>query len=309
MRTAFIETLCKLAEHDERIWLLCGDLGYSVLERFADRFPKRYVNVGVAEQNMTGVAAGLALCGKIVFTYSIANFPVMRCLEQIRNDVCYHNLNVKVVAVGGGFAYGPHGYTHHGLEDLAVMRAMPNLAVLAPGDPVEVGLAIQAAVDWPGPCYLRVGKAGEPVVHRDEPQFRIGKAIQLREGRDVTLISTGGMLQTALQSADLLQARGIEVRVLSLHTLQPIDDAAILAAAQDTKGVVTLEEHSLSGGLGSIVSEVLAAAPPCAWCLRLGIPLPASAGIGGQTYLRSQSGLLPDQISKTIMNRMALSEV
>ena len=144
MRTAFTETLCKLAEQNQRIWLLTGDLGFSVLERFAERFPGRYVNMGVAEQNMMGVAAGLALCGKVVFTYSIANFPVMRCLEQIRNDVCYHNLNVKIVAVGGGVAYGAMGYSHHAVEDLAVMRAMPNMTVLAPGDAVEARLVTEA---------------------------------------------------------------------------------------------------------------------------------------------------------------------
>ncbi len=144
MRNTFVTTLCDLAEQDERVWLLCGDLGYSVLERFSERFPGRYVNMGVAEQNMAGVAAGLALSGKIVFTYSIANFPVMRCLEQLRNDVCYHNLNVKTVAVGGGLAYGTHGYTHHGVEDIAVMRALPNMVVMAPGDPIETILATYA---------------------------------------------------------------------------------------------------------------------------------------------------------------------
>src|SRR5437763_8263703 len=159
-----------MAEEDERIWLLSGDLRYSVLERFAQKYPERFINVCVAEQNMMGVAAGLAMSGKTVFTYSIANFPVMRCLEQIRNDVCYHNLNVKIVAVGGGLAYGPAGYTHHALEDLAVMRAMPGMTVLAPGDPVEARLATTALADRQGPCYLRLGKAGEPLVHRQQPE-------------------------------------------------------------------------------------------------------------------------------------------
>jgi len=182
MRTAFIKTLCELAEQDERIWLLCGDLGYSVLEGFSSRFPNRFVNVGVAEQNMTGIAAGLALSGKVVFIYSIANFPVMRCLEQIRNDVCYHNLNVKIVTVGGGLTYGSLGYTHHGVEDIAVMRVLPNMTVIAPGDPVEARLATQAILNTPGPCYLRLGKAGEPVVHQIEPEFQVGKAISLQLG-------------------------------------------------------------------------------------------------------------------------------
>src|SRR5262249_54572532 len=161
----FINTLCTLAGQDERVWLLTADLGYSVLERFAARFPDRYVNVGVAEQNLIGIAAGLARCGKVPFVYSIANFPTLRCLEQIRNDVCYHEGNVKVVAVGGGLAYGAQGYTHHGVEDLAVLRVLPGMTVVAPGDPVETRLVTEAIARHPGPCYLRLGKDREPILH------------------------------------------------------------------------------------------------------------------------------------------------
>jgi len=257
VRTAFIETLKELAGQDERIWLLCADLGFSVLETFAQSFPKRYVNVGVAEQNMAGVAAGLALSGKIVFTYSIANFPVIRCLEQIRNDVCAHNLNVKVVSVGGGFAYGSAGYTHHGTEDLAMMRVLPNMTVLAPGDPVETRLLTIAATARPGPCYLRLGKAGEPIVHTSQPEVAIGKAIVLREGDAGTLISTGGTLAMTMKAAGELAERGISVSVLSMPSLAPLDEDAILRAARDTGRIVTVENHG-RGGLGSAVAEVLA---------------------------------------------------
>jgi transketolase len=257
VRTAFIETLKDLAGQDERIWLLCADLGFSVLEGFAQAFPKRYVNVGVAEQNMTGVAAGLALSGKIVFTYSIANFPVIRCLEQIRDDVCAHNLNVKVVSVGGGFAYGSAGYTHHGTEDLAMMRTLPNMTVLAPGDPVETRLLTIAATARPGPCYLRLGKAGEPIVHTSAPEVTIGKAIVLREGNAGTLISTGGALAMTVRAADELAAQGISVSVLSMPSLSPLDNDAILRAARDTGRIVTVENHGI-GGLGSAVAEILA---------------------------------------------------
>src|SRR5438128_4342027 len=181
MRGAFRDAISELAAADERIWLLTGDLGYTVLERFYERFPARFINVGVAEQNMTGVATGLALSGKIVVTYSIANFPTMRCLEQVRNDVCYHEANVKIVAVGGGLAYGTHGYSHHGIEDIAVMSAFPNMTVIAPADPVETALAAREMLRTPGPCYLRLGKGGEPGVHDVEPAVRIGRAIVLRE--------------------------------------------------------------------------------------------------------------------------------
>src|SRR5260370_5765307 len=221
MRTSFIDTLCAQAAADERIWLLTGDLGYSVLERFADTFPNRYVNVGVAEQNLAGVAAGLARCGKIPFIYSIANFPTLRCLEQIRNDICYHEGNVKIVAVGGGLTYGAQGYTHHGVEDLAILRALPGMTVLAPGDPVETRLATKAVLDWPGPCYLRLGKAKEPVVHQTEPAFEIGRAITVRTGWDVTLISTGGMLHETLEVANRLKQQGIAGRALSRPTVKP----------------------------------------------------------------------------------------
>jgi transketolase len=301
VRTAFIETLCELAEQDDRIWLLTGDLGYSVLERFAERFPGRFVNVGVAEQNMTGVAAGLALCGKIVFTYSIANFPTLRCLELIRNDVCYHNLNVKIVAVGGGLAYGSQGYTHHGVEDLAIMRALPNMTVIAPADPVETRAATTAMVDHLGPCYLRLGKASAPV-HQMMPDFQIGKAIVVRPGGDITLISCGGMLQTALEVAELLAVRNIAARVLSMHTIKPIDVQAILAAAKETKMLVAIEEHGLVGGLGSAVAEVLASAKLNGITFKVfGIPDKIVSRTGGQDYLRSESGLSSSAIAHMVL--------
>lgn len=260
MRTAFIESICELASRDPRIWLLAGDLGFSVLEKFAERFPDRFLNVGIAEQNMTGVATGLAVSGNIVFTYSIANFPTLRCLEQIRNDVCYHRANVKIVAVGGGFTYGSSGYSHHGLEDLSILSGLPEMTVLAPGDPHEARLAVEAIVRRDGPCYLRLGKAGEPFVHATPPKFEIGRAIQVRDGNDATLISTGGMLTRAIDSHEKLRARGIEARVLSMHTVKPLDEAAVLCAAEQTGAIVTLEEHNCRGGLGSAVADVLAQA-------------------------------------------------
>ena len=258
MRTAFADTLCEQAAINDRIWLLTGDLGFSVLERFADRFPDRFVNTGVAEQNMTGIAAGLAMSGKIVFTYSIANFPTLRCLEQIRNDVCYHRANVKVVAVGGGLTYGSLGFTHHGIEDLAVMRAMPGMTVVAPGDPAEARLATAAVIAHDGPCYLRIGKAREPVVHENEPEFAIGKAITLREGRDVTLIATGGILYNAHEALKLLVARGVDAGLLSMPTVKPLDEETVLRVAATSKLIVTIEEHSITGGLGGAVCEAVA---------------------------------------------------
>lgn len=286
MRTTFIETLIDLAAQDERIWLLNGDLGFSVLEPFAARFPERYLNVGVAEQNMTGIAAGLAHSGKMPFTYSIANFPTFRCLEQIRNDVCYHRANVKIVAVGGGFAYGPQGYTHHGIEDLGIMRQLPGMTVVAPGDPVETRLATRAIAAHNGPCYLRLGKAREPVVHQNPPDFALGLAIPVRQGQDLTLISTGGLLKLSLDTAETLDAIGISAAVLSMPTVKPLDNEAVLNAAKNTRAIVTVEEHSVIGGLGSAVAEVLAESGQAVRFRRYGVPDRIYHDIGSQDYLR-----------------------
>jgi transketolase len=299
VRTAFVEELVRLAEQDERIWLVCGDLGYSVLEAFRDRFPKRYLNAGVAEQNMTGVAAGLALMGKTVFTYSIANFPVMRCLEQIRNDVCYHNLNVKIVAVGGGLAYGSHGYTHHGVEDLAVMSALPNISVVAPGDPVEAREVTRIIATRPGPAYLRLGRAGEPVLHKSEIAVEYGKAIVVRGGRDLTLISIGGMLANTLAAADKLEETGYSVRVVSMPFAVPLDEDAILAAVTETGMVLTVEEHSF-GGLGTAAGECIArSGDTCVFVpLRLGrLPIKTA---GSQEQLRASQGLSVEGIVRSV---------
>ena len=303
MRTAFIDKLCEITERNERVWLLTGDLGFSVLERFYNRFPERYINVGVAEQNMTGIATGLALSGKIVFTYSIANFPTLRCVEQIRNDVCYHDANVKIVAVGGGLVYGAQGVTHHGTEDLAIMRALPNMTVVAPGDPIEAALATRAIVERPGPCYLRLGRAGEPIVHQALPAFQIGKAITVREGGDITLIATGGMLYNTAQAAEQLARQEVQARVLSMHTLKPLDTEAVLAAAKETGAVMTIEEHSMIGGLGSAVAEVLAEADSQDVTFkRLGIPDAFCSQVGSQEYLRKAYSLSVDGIVETVQS-------
>jgi transketolase len=301
MRSAFFRSLMELAERDERVNLIVGDLGFGVIESFAQRFPKRFLNVGVAEQNMTGIAAGMALSGKIVFTYSIANFPILRCLEQVRNDVCYHGANVKIVAVGGGLAYGSLGATHHATEDLAIMRSLPQMVVLAPGDPVETRAATEALVAHTGPCYMRLGRAGEPDVHRSPIKFRIGRAIQVSDGSDLTLISTGGMLETVVQVAEQLRTTSIQARVLSMHTVQPLDAAAVLAAARDTHAVFTIEEHSVTGGLGGAVAEVLAESSESPSIFRrFGLPPAFSRIVGTQEYLRTHHGLSVASLAGTI---------
>ena len=304
MRTAFIQTLCEEAKHDDRIWLLTGDLGYSVLESFANRFPDRYLNVGVAEQNMAGLAAGLALTGKIVFIYSIANFPIMRCLEQIRNDICYHNINVNIVSVGGGLEYGTAGYTHYAIEDLAVMRSMPNMTVVSPGDPIETSLAIKAIIKQQGPCYLRLGKAGEPIVYNTQPNFEIGKPIKIKGGKDVTLLSTGGMLKETIDASELLEKDGISAGVLSMHTVKPINSKFVLESL-NTKLTVVIEEHSSIGGLGSAIADILVKTNgnyPQLLAINIGSALPEK--VGSQIWLRNKYGLDAQSIYQRVREKI-----
>jgi transketolase len=305
MRTAFVQTLTELAAHDPRITLVVGDLGFGVVTDFARRFPRQFLNAGVAEQNMTGVAAGMALAGRIVFTYSIANFPTLRCIEQIRNDVCYHRANVVVVAVGGGFAYGALGMTHHATEDLAILRSLPEMTVIAPGDPVETAAAVRAVAAGVGPVYLRLGRAGEPVVHRQSIEWSIGKAITVRDGRDMTLISTGGMLVTALAAAELLAQEGFDVGVLSMHTIKPLDIEAVMSAARRTPLIATLEEHSVLGGLGGAVAEVLAEAGiPGVRLRRLGLPSAFNKTVGDQEFLCKTYGLDAPSIARRLQEAL-----
>ncbi len=306
MRTAFIQALNELADQDDRVCLVVGDLGFSVIEDFANKHPDQFVNAGVSEQNMIGLAAGMALTGKIVFTYSIGNFATLRCLEQIRNDVCYHRANVKVVAVGGGVAYGNLGVTHHASEDVAIMRALPNMVVVAPGDPIEARLATRAVVALDGPCYLRLGKAGEPVVYEKEPQFELGRAVTVREGKDLTLIASGGMLATAAKVARTLVAQDIDARLVSMHTVKPIDREAVARAATETGYVFTLEEHSIEGGLGGAVAEVMAELDPGhAPLKRIGLRPEFNKTVGDQNYLKALHGLDEESVLKTIQQSIA----
>lgn len=289
MRTAFVNELVRIAEQDDRVWLIAGDLGFSVLEPFAERWPERFVNAGVAEQNMMGIAAGLALMGKVPYVYSIANFPVMRCLEQVRNDVCYHGLPVRVVSVGGGLVYGTLGYTHHGVEDIAVMRAMPGMSVFAPADPVEARLVARALPSVGGPAYIRLTKAGDPVLHDAEPEFELGRPLRMRAGSDITLISTGGALATTLEVCDLLAAKGVSAGVWSMPSVSPMDAGVLRGEAARVGVLATIEDHGPVGGLHSAVLE--AVAPEPVKCLRFSLTDVPACVAGSAKYLGSASGL------------------
>lgn len=301
MRKAFIGTLVDLAENDKRIFLLTGDLGFSFLEQFQKKFPDRFLNMGVAEQNMIGVAAGLGLSGKIVFVYSIIPFITTRCFEQIRNDLCFQNLNVRLIGVGGGFAYGPAGSTHHAIEDVAIMRSLVNMTVITPGDPKETQMAIRASMGFQGPIYIRLGKGNEPVIH-SSLSFKIGKGIVLENGKDIAIIASGSILLTAKQVTDVLKEKKISVCLISMPTIKPLDNEIILESAKKTKAIFTIEEHSIVGGLGSAVSEVLAESKYKVLCKRFGLGDEHNKLVGSQKYLLEKTGLSVEHIVKTILS-------
>lgn len=291
MRDAFIAELCDLAANDPSIILITGDLGFGVLDAYRERFPDQFINAGVAEQNMTGLAAGLALEGHKVFTYSIGNFTTLRCLEQLRNDVCYHDADVTAVAVGGGFSYGQLGMSHFATEDLSILRALPNMSVIAPSDPWETRELTRQMAAVSGPKYLRLdkGKAGLPEKHGD---VTLGRVRTVRSGDDVTLVTIGAILSEALAAADILEKEGISSRILSVHTLKPLDAAPIIEAARETGGIVTIEEHSTIGGLGGAVSEALLSrgTPPRGFA-QVGLEDIYPTIVGDQDYLRCKYGM------------------
>lgn len=299
MRTAFIQQLIEEARLNPRVFLLVGDLGYSVVEPFAVAFPDRFLNVGVAEQNMTGIAVGLALEGYNVFTYSIANFPTLRAMEHVRYDVAYHRANVKIVSVGGGYAYGPLGASHHATEDLGMLRTIPGLAVVAPGDPHEARQITKTLCGYEGPAYLRLGKAGEPVVHSATTAIEWGKLVPARVGRGTAVITTGGVLKYAL---DYVTSKGLDWSVYSAPYVKPLDVDGILAIAETYSNLVTLEEHQRSGGFGSAVLEALndlretGALSRQPRVRRLAIPDIFLHVAGSQEYLRTLAGITLDKI-------------
>jgi transketolase len=294
VRTQCIEALTAYACIHPDVILLTADLGYSVLERFAEMLPAQYANVGVCEQAMAGIAAGLALSGHRVVVYSIANFPTLRCLEQLRNDICYHDLPVTVIAVGGGLAYGAQGYTHHGVEDLGIMAMLPNMAVACPADPHEAMALLPQLLERRRPAYLRLGRAGEPVLHAPSTCITLGKATWLRRGTDIALLATGPILRRALQAADVLSVRGISASVASFPGIRPLDRAALHEAAQKHRAILTIEEHSICGGFGSRVADALLAGGVALRFGKYGVTDALRRQIGSQDWLLDRLGPIED---------------
>ncbi len=302
MRNHVIDRITQLAETDERIILMTADLGFSVLENFAEMFKYRYINVGIAEQNMTSVAAGLALEGNMVFTYSIGNFPTLRCMEQIRNLVCYHNANVKILAVGGGFAYGSLGMTHHATEDIAMMRALPNMNVFVPADEIEAVACLEEMYKTDTPCYLRMARGKEPCIHDKNKCLDVKKIISVVDnGCEVVLLATGTILSEAIKVQEIMTSSGIKSSVFSVPCIKPIDEVTINGLGDKSKLMVTIEEHNIIGGLGGAVSEVLAAKGNHAPLLRIGLNDEYTSEVGEQNYLREYYGLSANRVFDKIM--------
>jgi transketolase len=294
MRTETIDVLTDYARANPDVILLTADLGYSVLERFADALPAQYANVGVCEQAMAGIAAGLALSGRRVVLYSIVNFPTLRCLEQLRNDVCYHDLPVTVIAVGGGLAYGAQGYTHHGVEDLGIMSMLPNIVVACPADPHEAMALLPQLLERRRPGYLRLGRAGEPLLHPASAQIALGRALWMRRGSDIALLATGPILGRALKAADKLATRGISASVASFPTFSPLDVEVVTEAGSKHRAVLTIEEHSVEGGFGSRVAETLLTAGRAPRFGKFGVTAALRGRIGSQSWLLDQLGPIED---------------
>jgi transketolase len=300
MRDAFIARLLTLAQKDKRIVLITGDLGFKVFDEFISTLPRQFINAGISEQNMTTLATGLAMEGKIVFTYSIGNFPTLRCLEQIRNDAAYHNANVKVVSVGAGFSYGQLGISHHATEDISILRALPDVTLFSPGDDWEAMEATESLVTIPGTGILRLDRSSAGMTQMPGETFAAGKARMLRNGSDIGLVTTGGMLGVVLEAADELAKVGITSRVLQMHTLKPFDVDAVLEAVATTQGILSIEEHSVEGGLGGLISEnILERGGRPGFFYRMGLRAGFSSVVGSQEYLRTRYGIDREAIVTT----------
>jgi transketolase len=291
MRTAFLESLCELAARDDRVMFLTADLGWSVVEPFAERFPGRFLNVGVAEQNMLGVATGLALEGKVPFAYSIATFSSMRCYEQFRDGPVLHNLPVRVVGIGGGFSYGHAGPTHHAIEDLTIARTQPGVTVLAPSDPAQTRSVMMATRSIPGPIYMRVDKGAYPNLPGLDGRFSVHTPEVIRDGRDVLFLAVGSIAQEAMKAADALHRRGIAAGVAVLAHLGFEAGEPLLDLLRSYHTVLTVEEGSVVGGLGSLVSEAVARHGLRCRVHTRGVRTRFGHQTGSMDYLRRQHGL------------------
>lgn len=306
MRNTFVKTLVKLAEEDERIYIITPDLGFSVLEEFEEKFPDRFLNVGIAESNAISIASGLALSGKIVYVYSIIPFVTMRPFEQIRVDVAYMNTNVRLIGVGAGVTYGPAGATHHSIEDIAIMRALPNMTVFSPCDPYEVEEVTKASINHQGPIYFRLAKKGEPIISNVENKIKIGKAnyIKKKEDNDIAILFTGNASDIAIELEKKLMANGYSSDLVSMHSIKPFDYDSLSTIVSSKKYIFTIEEHSIIGGLGSVVSEYISESSFNPKFKRFALPDEYSHYVGSQFFIREKFEFTSNKILNTILEML-----
>lgn len=302
MRDAFINTLIEEARQNKNIYLITPDLGFSVLEDFEKEFPERFLNVGISEANAVGIASGLALSGKIVYVYSIIPFVTMRPFEQIRVNLSYMNTNVRLVGVGAGVTYGALGATHHAIEDLAIMRSLPNMTVFSPSDPWEVECATRESVTHQGPMYFRLSKRGEPIISDVKSQFSIGRGNFIRRGEDLSILFTGNASDIALETYEALTSlHSLSANLISVHSLKPFDSLIIDEIIQNGKPIFTIEEHSAIGGLGSIVSEYIAESCMNPLFKRFSLPDQYSHFVGSQKHIREKFNFTSDKVVNDII--------
>lgn len=297
MRTAYLDTLYELAQKDKRVYALISDNGAIVYDKYRRDLPQQYLNLGISEANMIGMAAGMASCGKIPFAYTIGAFLAYRAFEFIRNDVCLQNQNVKIVGTGAGQVYSALGPTHHSTEDLGGLRSLPNLTIICPASPLEVKKATKAAYEHEGPVYLRLGTNRESEIYENDYEFRIGKAVTVKDGKDITLIGTGSILKDMLDVAEQLQGEGICARVIDMHTIKPIDKDVVIKAIGETGKIVTVEDHNVIGGLGSAVAEVIAEYGKAVNFKRIGLH-GFSSGYGTYEKVKNMNKIGKEQIYK-----------
>jgi transketolase len=307
MRNAFASEITRLADDIPELVLLAGDIGNRLFDKFKEKYPLRFYNCGVAEAGMTGFAAGLASSGLLPVTYTITPFNTLRCLEQIRVDICYPNLPVIIVGTGAGLSYSSLGATHHSMEDIAIMRVLPNMQVICPGDAIEVKLAVEQALKIRKPTYIRIGKKGEPLVHNVPPLFEIGKGINVREGSDIAILGVGNMLASAMETAELLSNNNISAKVVSFHTVKPLDIGLLANIFTSYKLIAVMEEHALTGGVTSAILEwaCINRMDTRKLCSFSG-PDSFLSGCGDQDEARDSIGLTPSLMCQKLMDHYVL---
>ena len=306
MRKTALECVHKLAQHDKRVLFIGSDLGHGVLEKMKNELPDQFFMEGVSEQYIIGMAAGLAMEGFIPYVNTIATFLTRRCYEQVAVDLCMHDLPVRLIANGGGGVYAPLGPTHLAVEDIAIMRALPNMAVVAPCDADEMNRLMMSTLEWPHPIYIRLARGGDPIVSKDDLGFELGKSIKMKTGADGMFITTGVMTQLALETAEILKGDGVDVGVLHVHTIKPFDASGVISAIENVKAVVTVEEHIVNGGLGSAVLESCSELRPelLPKISRIGIPDKFATEYGSQNSLLKHWGITSETLVAAMMKKL-----